>query len=359
MTTDRTIKKDLRDLSLDDLLDLTDEMGEKPYRARQLYKWLFSVGVGSIDEMTDISKKFRAALKGRGYGLKSLTIKETKVSKDGSIKMLLETPTTPPVLIESVLIPSDDSRLTLCVSTQAGCSLGCEFCMTARGGAGRNLTLSEMVGELYAAREVIAANLGEVYPEGARVTNVVLMGMGEPLLNYDEVLKFLDVLVDTAAFGLSQRKVTVSTAGITPMIKRLGQDSDVNLAVSLNAATDALRTKLMPVNKKYPLKELIEELRAYPLKKQRMITIEYILIEGVNDSLDEAAKLLTLLRGIDVKINLIPFNPFKGTKLKRPSEDVIADFRDTLTAGGIRAVVRASKGLDVFAACGQLSSNAS
>jgi 23S rRNA (adenine2503-C2)-methyltransferase len=274
-------------------------------------------------------------------------LQEVLESEDGTIKFVLKLKDDK--RIESVVIPSmkDDGRLTLCVSTQAGCALGCKFCLTGAGGAGRDLLLSEMSAQLFVAKTLI--------DELDSITNIVLMGMGEPLLNYAEVIKFVTLLVDQKGFAFAPRRVTLSTAGIVPMINRLGIDSNINLAVSLNATTDEVRTMLMPINKKYPIGELIKALKKYPLHKSRHITIEYVLIKGVNDTRADAKRLSSLLRGIRVKINLIPFNTHEGSEFSPPDLESIFSFKDTLIHSGYIAVIRTSKGSDILAACGQLS----
>ncbi len=340
--------KDLRDYTYDGLKDLVERFGERPYRARQLHAWLFRDGVESIDEMTDLPKDFRRRLRDGGFYIGVVEVLKTRRSVDGTVKLLLGLEDGSGV--ECVLIP-DGKRLTLCVSTQCGCSLGCRFCMTGGIGPGRNLRLSEMTAEVLAASSLVGSGLIEGY---GRITNVVLMGMGEPLLNYDEVLRFITVLTDPKAMGFSTRRVTVSTAGVVPAIKRLGRDADINLAVSLNATTDVVRDRLMPINRRHPLKELLAALRSYPLRKGRRITMEYVLIKGVNDSRDDAYRLVRLLKGIPCKINLIPFNPFPGCGFERPGHERVETFWRILSDNHYSVVTRASRGMDIEAACGQL-----
>lgn len=335
--------KNLRDFTYYELLTEVGRLGEKHYRAEQLYSWVFHKGVLEIDEMTDVSKKFRETLKEEFY-IKGIEVLDVKTAPDGTRKFLsaLEDSSK----IESVIIPEED-RLTLCVSTQAGCALGCRFCMTGAGGFTRNLSLSELAGQVFAARGLLN--------EGEALTNIVLMGMGEPLNNYDNVVRFIGVLTDGKGLAFSHNKVTLSTAGIVPNIKRLGQDApNINLAVSLNATTDEVRTALMPVNKKYPLEELLDALRKYPLGQRRAITIEYVLIKNVNDSFDDARRLVKMMRGIRCKINLIPFNPFPGSKFERPEEQRVLAFHKQIMDAGLFVIVRSSKGAEIQAACGQL-----
>lgn len=350
-------KKNLKDYTLEELKVLVDAMGERPFRAGQLYCWVFKKHARSIDAMTDVSLGFRRTLSEGGFYISSPRpgdMVEIRSSTDGTTKFLLELEDGSRV--ESVLIPqlSDGKRLTLCVSTQTGCSLGCAFCMTGSMGPGRDLTLSEMVSQLEEAEALAGA--GKVKGH-LSVTNVVIMGMGEPLLNYDEVVKFLRVLTDDKAMGFGPRKVTLSTAGVAPAIKKLGRDAivnSINLAVSLNATTNKVRSALMPINRKYPLKELMAALRGYPLKKRGAFTIEYVLIKGVNDTDADARRLVKLLRGLPSKVNLIPFNPFPGSEFKPPTTERLLTFQKILLNAGLTAVKRESRGADIQAACGQL-----
>ncbi len=336
----------LLDMTRDEISEFICALGERPYRAEQIYAWVYSKGTLDTDSMTDLSKELREKLKGRVVAL-APELGEVLHSEDQTIKFVLLLKDG--ARIESVVIPSmkDDGKMTLCVSTQAGCALGCKFCLTGTGGAGRDLSLSEMTAQLIKGRELL--------DEDDRITNIVLMGMGEPLLNYEEVIKFTTLLVDQKGFAFAPKRVTLSTAGIVPMIARLGEDTNINLAISLNATTDEVRAKLMPINKKYPLAELIGALKKFPLNKSRHITIEYVLIKGVNDTLVDAKRLAGLLRGIRVKINLIPFNPHEGSPYSAPEPEDIFVFKDTLIKAGYIAVVRTSKGVDILAACGQLS----
>ena len=346
-----TWKKNLKDYTLEELKALVDTMGERPFRATQLYRWLFKKHARSIDAMTDVSLGFRRTLSEGGFYMGSSGVLETRVSTDGTAKFLLELEDG--ARIESVLIP-EPKRLTLCVSTQTGCSLGCAFCMTGSMGPGRDLTLSEMVSQLEEAE--LLAGAGKVKGHLC-ITNVVIMGMGEPLLNYDEVVKFLRVLIDGKAMGFGPRKVTLSTAGVVPAIERLGRDltvNSINLAVSLNATIDKVRSTLMPINKLYPLKALMAALRAYPLKKRGAFTIEYVLIRDCNDSPDDARRLVKLLKGLPSKVNLIPFNPFPSSKFERPTAERVLTFQKILLNAGLTAVKRESRGADIQAACGQL-----
>ncbi|MBI5492782.1 MAG: 23S rRNA (adenine(2503)-C(2))-methyltransferase RlmN [Deltaproteobacteria bacterium] len=334
--------RNLRDMTYDELLEAVQAFGEKPYRAEQLFGWVYKKLAPDIDSMTDVSKAFRERLKGE-FVVSGSKVLDIKRSPDGAQKFLSELEDGS--RIESVIIP-ETGRLTLCVSTQAGCALGCRFCMTGKSGFTRNLTLSELVNQVVSANEILGKD--------ARITNIVLMGMGEPLNNYDNVLKFTQVLTDGRGFGFSHNRVTLSTSGVVPGIKRLGAESNVSLAVSLNATTDEVRTKLMPINKKYPIADLLEALRAYPFKGKRHITIEYVLIKGLNDTLADSKRLAVLLRGIPCKINLIPFNPFPGSQFERPQNASVMAFGKVLRDAGYMVMIRMSKGAEIEAACGQL-----
>ncbi|MEK7689239.1 MAG: 23S rRNA (adenine(2503)-C(2))-methyltransferase RlmN, partial [Deltaproteobacteria bacterium] len=324
--------QNIKGLTLTEIEQCLTSLGEKSYKALQVFVWVFNRGVSSFDDMTDLSKELRGKLKENFY-INQPKILASEKSKDGAIKLLIELEDKN--LIECVLIPEED-RLTLCISSQAGCPLDCGFCMTGKGGFIRNLKSSEMVDQVFAAQGLVSA--------GQKITNLVLMGMGEPLLNYDEVLKFLNIATHQKGLGFAPRRVTVSTSGIVPMIERLGKETKVNLAISINAATDEVRSRLMPINKKYPLKALLDICKKYPAARNRHITVEYVLIEGVNDSMEDAKRLARLLKGIRCKINLIPFNPFAGTKFKRPSDKVVSIFHKILLDNHYTSIVRASKG---------------
>lgn len=334
--------KNLRDFTYEEMLEEVRELGEKPYRAEQIYGWVYRKGAVDIDSMTDISKALRERLR-EEYFVGGLKVLEVKRSVDGTKKFLSEL--SDGSRIESVLIPEGD-RLTLCVSSQAGCALGCRFCMTGMTGFTRNLILSELNGQVFAARELLE--------EGEAITNVVLMGMGEPLNNYENVLRFISILTDGKGFGFSHNKVTLSTAGLVPGIRRLANDADINLAVSLNATTDEVRDRIMPINRKYPLEELLDALKDYPHHGKKHITIEYVMLANVNDSIEDARRLVKLLRGIPCKINLIPFNPFPGARFQPPENHRVSTFSKILQDAGYFTIVRSSKGSDIQAACGQL-----
>jgi 23S rRNA (adenine2503-C2)-methyltransferase len=334
--------QNIKGLTLTEIEQCLTALGEKPYKALQVFAWMFNRGAGSFDDMTDLSKELRVKLK-EHFHISQPKILASEKSRDGAIKLLIELEDKN--VIECVLIP-EENRLTLCISSQAGCPLDCSFCMTGKGGFVRNLKSSEMVDQVFAAQGFVSA--------GQKITNLVLMGMGEPLLNYDEVLKFLNIAVHQKGLGFASRRITVSTSGIVPMIDRLGKETKVNLAVSINAATDKVRNRLMPVNKKYPFKALLDTCKNYPAARNRHITFEYILIEGVNDSIEDAKRLAGLLKDLRCKINLIPFNPFAGTEFKRPSDKAVSIFHKFLLDLHYTAIVRVSKGQDISAACGQL-----
>lgn len=336
-------KPNIKDLSVKELEDWLCERREAPYRAAQVRKWLFQKGAASFSEMTNLSAGLRRGLDGE-FSISRLEILRSHRSKDGTVKLLFGL--SDGLNIESVLIPADD-RLTLCISTQVGCGFGCTFCATAKIGLKRNLTASEIVDQILEARRTLA-------PE-KRISHVVLMGMGEPLANYPQVLKALEIMTDAAwGLGVSSRRITLSTVGLVPQIKKLMEETSVNLAVSLHAATDEIRSQLMPVNRKYPLAELIECCRSLPMPKRKRITFEYVMLHGVNDSAADARHLGRLLKDVRCKINLIPFNPFPGSLYQRPTREQIEEFQNLLRAQGYQVNVRESRGDDVRAACGQL-----
>lgn len=333
---------DLKDLTPRELESFLTSLGKERFRSRQIMKWMYQAGSLSLDEMTNLSKEFRKSLASIAR-ISSLAPEKIQISADGTKKALfrLEDGET----IESVLIP-EKNHWTICLSTQAGCAMGCSFCLTGTAGFRRNLRPSEIVGQLTAFRFHL--------PEGPYIKNVVMMGMGEPLLNYDNSLKAIDIMTSDVGLGISRRRVTVSTCGIVPMIRRLGTEAGINLAVSLNAPDNATRNTIMPVNRRYPLESLIEACRDYPMPLRRRITMEYILIRDVNDSPDQAKTLLKLLRGVRCKINLIAYNEHPEGSFKTPPQERITAFQDILARNNLTAVVRKSKGQDIMAACGQL-----
>jgi 23S rRNA (adenine2503-C2)-methyltransferase len=293
--------------------------------------------------MSDVPSDVRDALS-RDFLITQLTPATVARSRDGTRKLLFRLPGGEP--FESVLIP-DAPRLTLCVSSQAGCGMGCRFCATAQLGLRRNLRVGDIVGQVLASRDALA--------ESERITNVVFMGMGEPLANYDALVDAIGILVADWGQGFSGRRITVSTVGLVPQLRRLVEETAVNVAVSLTATTNALRDDLMPINRRYPLEDLLAACRALPIGQRRRITFEYVLLAGVNDAAADAARLARLLRGIRSKVNLIPFNPFPGSEFRPPSLQAVRVFQAHLLEGNVSATVRQSRGPDILAACGQLA----
>lgn len=316
------------------------DLGEPKYRAAQILKWIHHARVIEFDQMTNLSKSLRQKLKERAQIHFPKVVYEN-ASPDGTRKWLFELDDGNK--IETVFIPSSD-RGTLCVSSQVGCALNCSFCSTGKQGFNRNLTLGEMMAQLWVA-------VGDCH-----VTNVVLMGMGEPLLNYDTVIAAMDLMMDDQAYGLSKYRVTISTSGVIPAMERLREDSNASLAVSLHAPTDKLRDQLVPINKKYPLAELMAVCRSFFTKeKKRVVTFEYVMLAGINDSLTHAKQLIRLLDNMPCKVNLIPFNPFPGTVYKTSSPEAVEAFQKRLMAAGVGTWVRRTRGDEIDAACGQLA----
>lgn len=320
-----------------------DARGIPRYRAHQIRRWLFRKRAASFECMTDLSGELRRAL-ARDFVVGGLVMQRRLSSRDGSVKYLFRL--SDGNAVETVHIPEQD-RVTLCVSTQAGCGLGCVFCATARMGLKRNLTQAEILGQVLEAQRR--------RPEGERISNLVFMGMGEPLANYDAVRGALDVLTDAhSGMGVSPRKITVSTVGLLPQMRRLMEETGVNLAVSLHSVRDQVRSELMPVNRKYPVSQLLDCCRSLPLPRRKRITFEYLLIRGLNDRVEDATELAAKLRGIRCKVNLIPFNPHEGSSFRRPPDRTIEMFAEKLRRRRIQAHVRRPRGDDIQAACGQL-----
>ncbi len=322
---------------------------ERPFRAVQVMKWIHQRGISDFSQMTDLSKELREKLENNCV-VKAPEVIYEKTSEDGTRKWVISVGNKD--LIEMVLIP-EKNRATLCVSSQVGCAVDCSFCATGKQGFSRNLNLDEIIGQVW-----VAANSFGVprSPNDRPITNVVMMGMGEPLLNFDPVVDAMNLMMDDNAYGLSKRKVTLSTSGIVPKIDDLGKVTDVALTISLHAPNDELRNKLVPINKKYPIKDLIDSVKRYVegCSDKRVTTIEYILIEDINDSLELADELCELLTQIDCKINLIPFNPFSESKYKRPSGNRVKRFQKHLQDNGYVTTIRSTRGDDIMAACGQL-----
>jgi 23S rRNA (adenine2503-C2)-methyltransferase len=342
-------KTNLKALTKQELESFMRESGLPVFRAKQLLHWIYEKRAQSIGEITEFSKELRESLSQKAL-ISDLDLLKRDISEDGTEKFLfgLEDGES----IESVLIPDKD-RLTLCISSQVGCAMKCRFCLTGKLNLKRNLKAHEIVDQVISVSRLI---------ELRKITNVVFMGMGEPLANLDEVVEALGRM--TNLMKISKRRITLSTSGIAPKILELGGIRGsvgvtqslprVNLAISLNATTDEVRNKLMPINKKYPLKSLLDACRRFPLEPRRRITFEYVLLEGINDSSDDAKRLVRMLKGIPSKVNLIPFNPYEGSEFRRPPDDVIAKFQNILLDGNITALIRKSKGRDILAACGQL-----
>jgi 23S rRNA (adenine2503-C2)-methyltransferase len=343
----------LLDFDLEGLAAYCDGLGEKRFRATQLFRWIHQKGTADFALMSDLAKSLRDKLAGEAE-VRPLAVLSENVSADGTVKWLFDVGAGNAV--ETVFIP-EEGRGTLCISSQAGCAVGCRFCSTGHQGFSRNLTTGEIVAQLWHAERQLRQRLNPA--SGNRVvTNVVMMGMGEPLQNYGALLPALRVMLDDHAYGLSRRRVTVSTSGVVPMIERLRDDCPVALAVSLHAADDALRDVLVPLNKKYPIDELLAACKGYLDAAPRdFITFEYCMLDGVNDSLAQADALVELVRraGVSCKFNLIPFNPFPGSGLLCSRRDRVTAFAERLQAGGIVTTVRKTRGDDIDAACGQLA----
>ena len=343
MPSVRADRTDLKGMTLPELEAFFAGWGKERYRARQVFRWLYRRHVDDFAAMTDLSREFRALLSG-SCRISAARPERVENSADGTEKYLfrLEDGET----VESVLIPDGDRR-TLCVSSQVGCALACSFCATGAMGFRRDMTSAEIIHQVcFAARRLS--------DRGERLTNVVFMGMGEPLRNVREVSRGIELLLSQHGFGLSGKRITVSTAGIVPEMLAMAEKYPVSFAVSVNAPRDAQRTLLMPVNRRYPLKELVSAMRRIPLRSGRKVTAEYVLLGGVNDTPGDAHALARLFRGARIKVNLIPFNPYEGAAYAAPAPEAVDRFRDVLLAGGIQAITRERRGADIRAACGQL-----
>jgi len=333
----------LTGLTLDELSRLSVSLGEKPFRGKQLFEQLHGRATGTLDEMAVLPARLRERLDRADWRCRSLTVADRQESADGTVKLALRA--ADGKIVETVLIPMED-HFTQCLSSQVGCALGCSICMTATMGFDRNLEIAEIVDQ-----PLIAADL---FPERP-VRNLVFMGMGEPLLNPDNVVAAIRLLQEKRGRAFSSKRVTVSTAGIVPGIERLGRELDCQLAVSLNAPNQELRTRLMPIASRYPLDRLMAALKAFPLQARRRVTIEYVLVGGTNDTIEHARELVRLLSHLRCKVNLIPFNPFPGCGLEAPASDSLDSFLNVLADRKMPATVRRSKGADILAACGQLA----
>jgi len=333
-------KTNLKALSKQELEFFIKRLGLPAFRARQLRHWIYEMRAESIDEITEFSKDLREGLSKKAY-ISTLKLLSRQISADGTEKFLfgLEDGES----IESVLIPDKD-RLTLCISSQVGCAMKCRFCLTAQLRLRRNLRAHEIVDQVICGGRLI-------HPRS--ITNIVFMGMGEPLANFYEVVEALWRM--TELMKISKRRITLSTAGIAPKILELAEKAPrVNLAISLNATTDEVRSRLMPINKKYPLRSLLDACRRFPLEPRRRITFEYVMLQGLNDTQDDARRLIRILKGIPSKVNLIPFNPYPGSEYRRPSDEEIERFQKIVLGRNVTALIRKSKGQDILAACGQL-----
>ncbi|GEK09874.1 bifunctional tRNA (adenosine(37)-C2)-methyltransferase TrmG/ribosomal RNA large subunit methyltransferase RlmN [Pseudoalteromonas sp. J010] len=347
-----TIEKkiNLLDLNREGMRELFASYGEKPFRADQVMKWIYHFGIDNFDEMSNLNKKLRARLQAE-CEIKAPEISVKQEASDGTIKyaLLLEGGQE----VETVWIPEKD-RATLCVSSQVGCALECTFCSTAQQGFNRNLKVSEIIGQVWRVATDIGLHKGDSTKRP--ITNIVMMGMGEPLLNLNNVVPAMELMMDDWAFGLSKRRVTLSTSGVVPALDILKEKIDVALAISLHAPNNPLRDVLVPINKKYPIEEFLAACRRYidGSKANKDVTIEYVMLQDVNDSTDHAHELVKVLKGTPSKINLIPFNPFPGNEYGRSSNSRIDRFSKVLQAAGLTCIVRRTRGDDIDAACGQL-----
>ena len=338
-------------LSREEIGDRFLSLGLQKFRIGQVWHWLYHKGATSFEEMTTLSKKVRAQL-GQTFSIKRPMVSEKQTSADGTIKWLLEFEDG--AKAETVFIPEED-RGTLCISSQVGCTLNCSFCHTGTQKLVRNLSSSELVGQILIAFDELSA-----WPSaqiGRPLTNIVLMGMGEPLYNLDNVIKALKIIMDNEGISISKRRITLSTSGIVPEFSRCGLETDVNLAISLHAVTDDVRDILVPINKKYPIKDLLNACREYPgVSNSRRITFEYVMLKGINDSTSDARALVKLMEGIPAKINLIPFNPWPGSPYECSEKKQIEEFAKIVLKAGYPSPVRTPRGDDILAACGQLKS---
>jgi len=344
----------LLDFNCNELTEYIQKFGHKPYRAKQLLKWIYHFGEKDFSKMTDLAKSFRSSLD----QIAKIEIPEIELdhlSQDGTRKWLLDMGTKNG--IETVFIP-EESRGTLCISSQVGCALECTFCSTGRQGFNRNLTSAEIIGQLWLANHKLREqnNYKSLKKDEKIITNVVMMGMGEPLTNYKNVVHALEMMLDDNIYGLSRRKVTLSTSGLVPAIDKLRLDCPVSLAISLHAPNNEIRDEIVPINKKYPLDELMKSCISYIEKAPRdFITFEYVMLENVNDSAEQAKELVNLIKDVPSKVNIIPFNPFPNSGYKCSKKIAIKVFRDTLMNAGIVTTIRKTRGDDIDAACGQLA----
>ena len=347
MRVERTVRVEsarpnLRSQTLDELTEWAESRGFPAYRGSQIAGWLYNRPLTAVEEMHNLPALLREALL-QDFDCSFPAVAKRSDSTDGTTKLLIGLGDAK--VVESVIIPRDD-RITLCISSQVGCALDCQFCATATLGLQRNLEPGEIVGQVLRAREAAAPSL---------LTNYVFMGMGEPLANYDRLIRALTLLTARWGLGISPRRITVSTVGLVPQMERLLHDTSVHIAVSLSAARDELRDRLMPINRRYPLAELIGACKRLDLPRRKRITFEYVMLDDVNDTMRDAEELIRLLHGVPAKVNLIPFNPFPGASFGRSPDERIEAFRERLLASGIHATIRTSRGRDIQAACGQLA----
>jgi len=341
-------KVDLKNLSPSELNEFLGPFGKERYRSIQILRWLYQKGVQSFDEMTNLSKRFRRELSQVSF-ISTLHPLRVVQAKDGTKKFLFELEDGN--RIESVLIP-DKTRLTLCLSTQVGCAFGCRFCLTGKIGRKRDLKTSEILNQILMVRRML--------PQETSITNIVLMGMGEPLANYKNSLKAIELMAHPDAFKFSSRRITLSTVGLLPELERLAKEKIAfRLAISLNASDEETRSHLMPANRRHPLRKILGLCKNFPLRPRTRITFEYVMVEGINDSPQDAKRLLRILTGIPSKVNLIPLNEAPEIPFKRPSDEKIRRFQEILMQGGLTAIVRTSKGREISAACGQLQGKGS
>lgn len=347
-------KTNLVGMSRPELEEFFISLGDKKFRAQQLLQWVYQRGVVDFSDMTDFSKSLRGLLEEKAQIIVP-QIESEQISKDGTIKWLLRVDAQegePSNAIETVFIP-ETNRGTLCISSQVGCALDCTFCATARQGFNRNLSAAEIIGQVWVADQ----RLKTLYEGQSMLTNVVYMGMGEPLMNYNKVLPTIKLLLEDHAYGLGKRKVTISTSGVVPKIDTLSETIDVSLAISLHAPNDEVRNELVPLNRKFPIKDLLAACRRYLDNKNRKesVTFEYVMLKGINDSDQQARQLVKILKGIRAKVNLIPFNSFEGSGYERSSQSTIDRFSQILMKNGIIVITRRPRGEDIDAACGQLA----
>ncbi len=340
-------KTDLYNLTLAQLTDFVKSLGLPAFRAGQIFQWLYRPHISDFEQMSNLSKELRATLTDCA-SFERLTLANREQSEDLTVKYAFKLQDG--AVIESVLIP-EENRHTLCISSQVGCAMGCGFCLTGAMGFKRNLTPAEIVGQIVKITE----ELPKMFGKDSRINNLVFMGMGEPLANFENLLAALEIITEQSGLDFSGRRITVSTCGLVPKIRELGEKTNVNLAVSLHSVDDRVRSRLMPINDTYPVAQLLEACRNFPMPKRKRIMFEYVLIKGINDSLSDAKMLAENLKGIPCKINLLPYNETSTLPFQKPSEQHIEQFQKILWKAGYTALIRTSRGADISAACGQLA----